>query len=143
MEAAGTAPEGLFGKESFLGTHAKVAIAVLAGEADVGGTYLSLDPVGGQPISAGWLEAGAGINGALILAQAGPIPSDSIVFARSLKADEKAEIVERVMALPAALPDVVGRLFGAEGFRRAHASHFEVLRGILGATPAPEKRDPA
>jgi phosphonate transport system substrate-binding protein len=125
IAAAGLEPAGLFGEERFLGTHARVADAVLAGEADVGGTYLSLDPVTERPISAGWLEAGAGINGALILAQAGPIPSDTIVFSRRLPPDQKAEIVEQVLALPAAL---LGPILGAEGLARARASHFEVLR---------------
>src|SRR5262249_7031022 len=44
LTAQGLDPDALFGKESFLGTHERVAVAVLAGEADVGGTYLSLDP---------------------------------------------------------------------------------------------------
>jgi phosphonate transport system substrate-binding protein len=128
---AGLDPDTVFGKESFLGTHARVAVAVLSGEADVGGTYLSLDPATRRPISAGWLDAGAGINGALLLAQAGPIPSDTIVFARWLDPRQKAEIVERVLALPAAVPEMMGRLFGAEGFGRAQPSHFATLREIL------------
>jgi len=140
---AGLDPDTLFGEQSFLGTHARVAVAVLAGEADVGGTYLSLDPVTARPISAGWLDAGAGINGALLLAQAGPIPSDTIVLSRVLSAEQKAEIVEKVLALPAALPEVVGRLFGAEGFAAAKASHFEALREVLRTRPVKRSVPPS
>jgi ABC-type phosphate/phosphonate transport system substrate-binding protein len=133
LAAEGLDPETLFGKESFLGTHARVAVAVLAGEADVGGTYLSLDPKTGRPVSAGWLNAGAGINGALILATAGPIPSDTIVFSRRIPLEKRGELVDKVLALPASLPEVLGRLLGAEGFERARASHFEALRELLRA----------
>lgn len=131
LSAEGLDPANLFGKESFLGTHARVAVAVLAGDADVGGTYLSLDPRTGRPISAGWLDAGAGINGALILATAGPIPSDTIVLSRRIPAARKAPIVEALLALPAAVPDAVGQILNAEGFAPALPSHFEALRKIV------------
>ena len=131
LRAEGLDPGTLFGKESFLGTHARVAVAVLAGDADVGATYLSLDPRTQRPVSAGWLNAGAGINGALILATVGPIPSDTIVFSRRIPAGERAEIVDKVRALPASLPEVVGRLLGAEGFERASPAHFAALRDLL------------
>jgi phosphonate transport system substrate-binding protein len=132
----GLDPEKLFGRESFLGTHARVAVAVLAGEADVGATYVSLDAKTGRPLSAGWLDAGAGINGAFILATAGPIPTDAIVFSSRLAAEEKAAAVKQVIALSAAEPEVVGRLFGADGFALAEASHFTALRALL-AKPKP------
>lgn len=129
----GLDPEKIFGRESFLGTHARVACAVLAGEADVGATYVSLDPKSGRPLSAGWLDAGAGINGAFILATAGPIPTDAIVFSSRLPAEVKAAAVKQVIALSSAAPEIVGRLFGADGFALAEASHFEALRSLLGA----------
>ncbi|MFO0759066.1 MAG: PhnD/SsuA/transferrin family substrate-binding protein [Byssovorax sp.] len=126
----GLDPATLFGKQSFLGTHAAVACAVLDGEADVGATYLSLDPKTGRPESAGWLEAGAGINGAYVLATAGPIPSDAIALGNRLGSDEKAAIVERLLALPEAIPDIFGRLFRADGLAVPEASHFAALRAV-------------
>jgi phosphate/phosphite/phosphonate ABC transporter binding protein len=133
LVAEGFDPDELFGRQSFLGTHAYVAGAVLAGEADVGATYLSLDPSTGRPLSAGWLDAGAGINGAFILATAGPIPSDAIVLSNRLPAALKGMIVEHLMALPASAPDAVGRLLGADGFASPKGSHFEALRALLAA----------
>lgn len=130
LVAAGLDPEKLFGRESFLRTHERVACAVLDGEADAGATYLSLDPVTGRPVSAGWLEAGAGINGAFIVATAGPIPSDAIVLSRSLPPDLKATLVEHVLALPSAAPDAVGGLLRADGFAPPPAAHFEALRAL-------------
>ncbi len=132
LAADGLDPAGLFGRESFLGTHARVAQAVLEGEADVGATYVSLDPSTGRPLSAGWLEAGAGINAAFVLLTAGPIPSDAIAFSRRLDAGVKAALVEQVSALPASVPDAVGRLLGADGFAPPPASHVEALRALRG-----------
>ena len=131
LASEGLDPDALFGREDFLGTHARVACAVLAGEADVGATYLSLDPKTGRPLSAGWLDAGAGINGAFILATGGPIPTDAIVLSRRVPAERKAVVVEQVIALASCLPEVVGRLFGADGFAPAQASHFEGARALL------------
>ncbi len=128
-------PAKLFGKESFLGTHAAVACAVLDGEVDVGATYLSLDPKTGRPESAGWLEAGAGINGAFILATAGPIPSDAIVLGNRLDAQEKAALVAALLALPAALPEAVGLLLRADGFAVPGPSHFAALRALAASAP--------
>jgi phosphonate transport system substrate-binding protein len=131
IASAGLDPGALFGRESFLGTHARVARAVLEGEADAGATYLSLDPATGRPLSAGWLEAGAGINAAFIVATAGPIPADAIVFSSRLPAALKAALVTQVTALPASVPRAVARLLGADGFAPAQASHFAALRGML------------
>lgn len=130
LAAAGLDPGALFGRESFLRTHERVAYAVLEGEADAGATYLSLDPATGRPMSAGWLEAGAGINGAFILATAGPIPSDAIGLSRRLSPDLKAELVERVKALPSSVPDAVAGLLRADGFAPPRAAHFEALRAL-------------
>jgi phosphonate transport system substrate-binding protein len=132
IAAQGFDPEHLFGKESFLGTHARVATAVLDGQADVGATYAILDPGSGRPLSAGWLEAGAGINGAFVLATAGPIPSDAIVIAKTVPDDLRAGLVAGMSALPAKLPEAVGRLLGADGFALPRAAHFDSLRERMG-----------
>jgi phosphonate transport system substrate-binding protein len=133
MSEEGLDVDTLFAKESFLGTHARVACAVLDGEADVGATYLSLDPVTKRPVSAGWLEGGAGINGAFIVATVGPIPSDTIVFAKSIPAELKAAVVKEVMALPASVPEAMGGLLRADGFAAVPEAHFTALRKLLAA----------
>jgi phosphonate transport system substrate-binding protein len=133
LSSAGFNPMALFARESFLGSHERVACAVLAGEADAGATYLSLDQRTKRPISAGWLEAGAAINGALILATAGPIPADAIVLSTRLPADQRAALTEQLAALPGALPESVGGLFRAEGFEKPEPAHFDELRSLSAA----------
>jgi phosphonate transport system substrate-binding protein len=135
LAAQGLDPDTLFGKQSFLGTHSRVACAVLAGEADVGATYLSLDPATGRPLSAGWLDAGAGINGAFILDTSGPIPSDAIAVAIALPAEMKSGLAEQLIALQKAMPEEIARLLGADGFAHPKKEHFDVLRAM--SRPAP------
>lgn len=135
LASAGYNPATLFGRESFLGSHERVACAVLAGEADAGATYLSLDPRTGGPTSAGWLEAGAAINGAFVLATAGPIPADAIVLSSALPQALRADIAEHIEALPGILPDSVGGLFRADSFERPQAAHFDELRTLRAALP--------
>jgi phosphonate transport system substrate-binding protein len=133
IASEGLDPGTLFGKESFLGTHERVACAVLAGEADVGATYLSLDPSTRQRLSAGWLEAGAGLNGAHVIATAGPIPADAIVLSNRLGADAKTTITARLFALADAVPGAVGGLFRADRFEAPQAEHFDELRALSAA----------
>jgi phosphonate transport system substrate-binding protein len=131
LAAEGLDPEDLFARESFLGTHAAVAAAVLAGEADVGATYLHLDRKTGRPVSAGWLDAGAGINGAFILATAGPIPADAIVMADAVSAPDREALARGLRAAATALPEAIGRLLGADGFAAPEPLHFDTLRALL------------
>lgn len=136
LAQVGLEPSKLFGKESFLGSHEKVSLAVLAGEVDVGATYVSLDPVSKRAISAGWLEAGAAVNGAFVLAMFGPIPSDAVVITTRLD-DEAlvASLTSALLALPAAVPQSVGRLLRADGLVVPPAGHFDALRKLV-AKPA-------
>ncbi|MFO0588308.1 MAG: PhnD/SsuA/transferrin family substrate-binding protein [Polyangiaceae bacterium] len=133
IAAAGLDPAKLFGRQSFLGSHERVACAVLEGDADAGATYLSLDPATGQPMSAGWLEAGAGINGAFLIDTAGPIPSDALVLSNRLSEETRAKVTEALLALPAIAPDPVGALFRADGFAPAERSRYDELAKMADA----------
>lgn len=123
----GLDPTKLFGRESFLGTHERVSIAVLDGDADVGATYVSLDPETKRPMSAGWLEAGAGVNGAFVLATIGPIPSDAIALSAKLSPETRAKITKALTRLPVSSPEQVGALFRADGFIPAEIAAFDEL----------------
>lgn len=133
IASAGFDPAKLFGRESFLGTHERVACAVLAGEADAGATYVSLDPRTKKPITAGWLEAGAGVNGAFLIATAGPIPADAIVLSNRLSAADKAALTQEIQRLPAVIPDAIGGLLRADGFAVPEPAHFDALRALTAA----------
>ncbi len=158
--AEGLDPDTLFGRESFLKTHAKVACAVLDGEADVGATYAAIEPLtmggpeggpskppraatanGSRPsepsgtarhqlVSAGWLEAGAGINGAFVVATAGPIPSDAIVLASGLPDDLAISLRAEIQRLPELAPEALGRLLRADGFVPPTGEHREALQAL-------------
>ena len=133
IAASGLDPATLFGRQSFLGSHERVACAVLDGDADAGATYLSLDPATGKPMSAGWLEAGAGLNGAFLIAMAGPIPSDAIVLSSRLPEDVRAKVTKAISELPKSVPDAVGALFRADGFAPAETAHYDKLAAMAKA----------
>lgn len=126
LARSGLDPETLFSKESFLGTHQAVAVAVLSGEVDAGATFVSLDPQTSRPLSAGWLEAGAAINGAFIIAMAGPIPPDAIVLSNRLDEGVRARIATELAAVARVVPEAIGGLFGADGLAPADVTTFEV-----------------
>ncbi len=138
IAAAGLDPETLFARQSFLGSHERVACAVLDGDADAGATYLSLDPKTGKPMSAGWLEAGAGINGAFVIETAGPIPSDAIVLSSRLSEETRAKVTAAMSALPESVPEAVGALFRADGFAPAQTAHYDRLAEMSRASRARE-----
>jgi phosphonate transport system substrate-binding protein len=131
LAALGHEPAELFKRETFLRTHARVASAVLKGEADVGATYVVFRPGTRELESAGWGEAGAAVNGASILLAAGPIPADAIAFSARLPAALKAALVAHVTALPESEPNALRRLFGADGFAPPPVGHYEALRAEL------------
>jgi hypothetical protein len=82
-------------------------------------------------VSAGWLDAGAGINGAFILATAGPIPADAIVIADAVSAAVREALARELHAAAGAVPEALGRLLGADGFAAPEALHFDALRALL------------
>jgi phosphonate transport system substrate-binding protein len=131
LAAAGLSPARLFARESFLGTHAAVARAVLAGHADVGATYTTLDPSTRRPLNAGWGEAGAAIDAVHVLATAGPIPSDALVLSSALPPDLAIALVAGLTELPRAEPEAVRALFGADAFERPQTGHFDALQKLV------------
>ena len=133
IASAGLDPSKIFGRQSFLGSHERVACAVLEGDADAGATYLSLDPATGQPMSAGWLEAGAGINGAYLIDKAGPIPSDALVLSNRLSEETRGKLTEALLTLPQIAPDPVGALFRADGFAIAERARYDELAKMAAA----------
>lgn len=133
IASEGLDPAKLFGRQSFLGSHERVACAVLEGDADAGATYMSLDPSTGRPMSAGWLEAGAGINGAFLIATAGPIPSDALVLSNRLSEPAREKVTQALSLLPSSVPDAVGALFRADGFAPPDEARYDQLAAMAEA----------
>ena len=129
LTSVGLDPRTLFGRESFLRTHGAVARAVLAGDTDLGATYLSVDVRTKRVVSAGWLDAGATQEDVRVLTTAGPIPSDAIVVSK-LPVDAVEALTEEVRRLTRGAPDALKGLFRADGFERVEAHHFAELRRL-------------
>jgi phosphonate transport system substrate-binding protein len=125
-------PDQAFVEQVFRRTHEAVARAVSSGDSDVGATYVHLDDAG-QPMTAGWLEAGLSNDDVRVIATAGPIPADVIAVSNQL-APEKAD------AITAALRDLgepVLRLLNADAFDIPEEAHFDRLRTLVQtATPS-------
>lgn len=122
-----------FGSEQFLGSHSAVARAVMAGDADVGATFVYLDPksLGSTghitPVSAGWGSARV-----RILAHAGPIPSDVIAVSARMTPAIRTQLQRMlVYGQSAVVRQAASALFGAEGFQAPMAEHLRPLTSLL------------
>lgn len=137
IAAAGMDPARTFGRETFAGTHASVARAVLAGKVDVGATYATLDPRSGSLVNAGWQEAGAVPDAVNMIATAGPIPADAIVLSSALPPDLAATLTAGLGSLPQVEPDAVRGLLGADGLERLRPAHFQELQKLVESARRP------
>ncbi len=131
LRSRGIELEGCFGEERFLGSHDAVAEAVMSGEADVGASYVYLDPDSSTgaafPQSAGWGKAPAHI-----IACTGSIPSDVIAARTDLPEDDRLAMLEALKA------DAEGggparTMLGAETFISPTPEHLEQLVELLSA----------
>jgi phosphonate transport system substrate-binding protein len=124
--AEGIDPDKAFKEQSFRRTHEAVTRAVMAGDADVGATYVHLD-ADGKPTSAGWTEAGVDTAEVRIIATAGPIPSDVIAVSSTLAGD-KADLITAGLR---ELGESVLKLLNADGFDVPEDAHFDKLRALV------------
>ncbi len=124
--AEGIDPDKAFAEQSFRRTHEAVTRAVMAGDADVGATYVHLDP-DGKPTSAGWTEAGVDSGDVRIIATAGPIPSDVIAVSTKLAGD-RADLITTGLR---DLGESVLKLLNADGFDIPEHAHFDKLRTLV------------
>ena len=95
LRSKGVALDAAFAENTFLGAHDAVARAVLDGDADVGATFVYLDPDSSTgvafPKSAGWGKARVHT-----ICYAGSIPSDVIAVGKHLD-DTTRSLVQKVL----------------------------------------------
>jgi phosphonate transport system substrate-binding protein len=113
--------------DRFTGSHEEVAQAVLDGSADVGASYVHLDPADDRPLRAAWGDARV-----RVLAHAGPIPAD--VIARSRRLDDRAQRrIEHALVTGQSprLRDASRVLLGADGFALTRPGHLDAVAALL------------
>jgi len=127
LRALGVELERAFAADRFTGAHEEVAAAVLDGSADVGASFVHLDPVDEHPVRAAWGDAPV-----RILALAGPIPADVIAVSARL-AKPSVERVRRafVDGRHPQLRGAVRTLLGAEGFVVPRPGHLDAVAALL------------
>jgi phosphonate transport system substrate-binding protein len=116
-----------FGQNTFYGSHDAVTRAVLEGRAEVGASYVLLDPRRSAPLRAGW-----GTGPVQMLATAGPIPSDVLAATVRLPVPTIRGIQRAIVNPPTEeLRRAAMDLFSSQGFVEADSEHLEPLSAIL------------
>jgi phosphonate transport system substrate-binding protein len=113
--------------DRFLGSHEEVVHAVLEGSADVGASYVHLDPIDERPIRAAW-----GAARVRVITHAGPIPADVVAASRRLDISV-TDRVQRALfhGQRARLRDVVRVLLGADAFVAPRPGHLDAVAALL------------
>ncbi|HSN96648.1 MAG TPA: PhnD/SsuA/transferrin family substrate-binding protein [Candidatus Nanopelagicales bacterium] len=126
LRQRGIDPARAFSRETFYGSHTAVGKAVLSGEADVGASFVHLDPRRSRPRRSGW-----GDTPVRMLATAGPIPNDMI--AATIRTPvEKIRAVQRALIRPSEdLRAASAALLGAEGFVEASSEHLSPIQDLV------------
>jgi phosphate/phosphite/phosphonate ABC transporter binding protein len=128
LRQRGVDVDKVFASEQFYGSHAAVVQAVMGGAADVGASFVHLDPRRSKPRRAGW-----GAAAVTMLATAGPIPGD--VIAATIRMPVSAiRAVQRVLLTPPTdeFRSATTALFQAEGFVEATSEHLDPMSELLG-----------
>ncbi len=126
-----------FSRELFVHSHAGVVDAVVAGDADVGATYCTVDAED-KVIRSLWQDAKTGdsIRPIEVLATMGPIPNDALVAAAEMPAGARASLTRWLLTLDGQAKEIFERLLGAGDFRVPAPNHYEMLRHALRAAHA-------
>jgi len=140
LRALGVNLDRAFCEDMFCGSHGEVARAVFEGMADVGATFMHLEPDPTHPSGERIVQAGWGDAAVHVITSAGPIPADVMAASvrvpvanmrkvqRALVSEEETELKRAARAL-----------FGAEGFVKALSEHLDplakLIAGIDEATP--------
>jgi ABC-type phosphate/phosphonate transport system substrate-binding protein len=127
-----------FATEHFARSHDGVVDAVVAGQADVGATFCTLDPLTKRIVHGAWTSPdGRGGKPVEVLATAGPAPNDAIVAGTRVSQDVRQKFTEWLHALESQRArELFTALMRADGFTRAMPTHYTPLREMLTAARA-------
>lgn len=120
----------LFAEEHFYGTHTSALRALLAGDADVAGTYAHTDAEG-NVVDGPWNDIeDADVR---ILATFGEIPADVFAVHPGIPADLRAELLRVLIAAgnDAGVRALMKQIFGATAFGPVDLQSYDGLRSTL------------
>lgn len=125
-------PDGMFKRESFLGTHGAVARAVLRGWADAGATFALFGAGPDAIVQAGWMEAEPkAADDVHVVANVGVVPSDCISVTTRLDSRDRQRIANAFLELDAAALESFRVALGTEGYEAAAPDHARALERLL------------
>jgi phosphonate transport system substrate-binding protein len=138
LRALGVNLEEAFHENVFCGTHDEVARAVMEGDADVGATFMHVEPDATHPSGERIVRAGWGHASVHVVTRAGPIPSDVMaasvrVPVATMRAVQRALVSEELGELRKA----ARALFGAESFVGALSEHLDPLSRLISRIEEP------
>lgn len=126
LRSRGLGFENAFSSEGFVGSHDAVAKAVLKGDADVGATYVHV-----QPDGAIW-RAGWGDAAVQVITRVGPIPSDLIAASSTMPRQLFLDIQRALVGgEDRALAQAASKMLEADSFVEVQTSHLEPLGPLL------------
>ena len=144
LAGAGFDVESLFASEIFVHTHDAVIDAVIAGRADVGASFCTLDPRTHRVMQAGWTASdGTAQKPVDVVATAGPIPNDGIFAVPSVPEELRHKLLEALLAPDAALREALDAVLRAETFRAATSMHYDPLRRMIAAAKLRNEAPPS
>jgi phosphonate transport system substrate-binding protein len=132
LKSLGVDLDKAFHENLFFGSHGEVARAVLEGDADVGATFVHVEPDASHPRGERVVRAGWGAAEVHVITCAGPIPAD--VMAASVRVPvSMMRKVQRALvgAGDSELGQAARALFGAEGFVVALSEHLDPLAKLI------------
>jgi phosphonate transport system substrate-binding protein len=127
LSSIGLSLERCFAREVFYESHQAVVRAVLDGEADVGATHVSLEPVSGQLARAPWLAEGASPSAVRVLLLVGPIPGDVIVAGAQIALATRQRLTAALLSLH---NQQFSGAFDAARFEPVPDGHLRLLKGL-------------
>jgi phosphonate transport system substrate-binding protein len=126
-----------FSRELFVHSHVGVVDAVVAGDADVGATFCTVDPVSGKVLLSLWQDdQGQNIRPIEALATMGPIPNDALVASAEMPAGARSSLTRWLLTLDGRAKEIFAGLLGSGDFRVPSPDHYDMLRHALRAAHA-------
>ena len=131
LAANGIDPARAFKHESFAQSHAEVVRAIVAGEADVGATFATLDAQG-RVRRGGWTDPdGTNPRPVKVLATFGPIPNDAMAASTALPPETTEALRRAAIHHTLTLRSALRHLFGADALAPIAEEAYAELRTLM------------